>query len=156
MSFWSRFANVFRGERLSREIEEEMESHIAEAVSLGRDASEARRSFGQSLRQREVSRDTRLIPWLDALRADAVFGWRQLQKRKVESAVAILSLGLAFGACTAAFRLIDALLLRPLPIQNAERLYFFRYEGIGVNASPMAGDWCAYPMFQRMRAKVRN
>jgi hypothetical protein len=98
MSFWSRLANVFRGERLSREIEEEIESHLAEAVSRGRDASEARRSFGPSLRQREASRDIRIIPWLDALRADAVFGWRQLHKRKVTSAVAFLSLGLAFGA----------------------------------------------------------
>src|SRR5260370_25585120 len=106
-----------------------MESHIAEALSRGRDASEARRSFGPALRQREASLDIRLIPWLDALRADAVFGWRQIQKRKVTSAVAILSLGLAFGACTSAFRLIDALLLRPLPIKNPERLYLFRYEG---------------------------
>src|SRR5262245_25171294 len=130
MSFWSRFANVFRGGRLSREIDEEMESHIAEALSRGRDASEVRRSFGPALRQREASRDIRLIPWLDALRADAVFGWRQLHKRKVTSAVAILSLGLAFGACTSAFRLIDALLLRPLPIQNAGNLYAFRYQGI--------------------------
>jgi putative ABC transport system permease protein len=156
MSFWSRFANVFRGERLSREIDEEMESHIAEALSRGRDASEARRSFGPALRQREASRDIRLIPWLDALRADAVFGWRQIQKRKVTSAVAILSLGLAFGACTSAFRLIDALLLRPLPIKNPERLYVFRYEGIGFDGSPMVGEWCEYPMFRRMRAKVRD
>jgi len=50
--FWSRFANVFRDERLSREIDVEMESHIAEALSRGRDASEARRSFGSALRHR--------------------------------------------------------------------------------------------------------
>jgi predicted permease len=150
MSFWSRLANVFRGERLSREIEEEMESHIAEAMSHGRDASEAKRAFGPSLQQREASRDLRLIPWLDALRADAVFGWRQLHKRKVTSAVAVLSLGLAFGACTSAFRLIDALLLRPLPVRNPERLYAFRYEGIGFDGTPQIGDGCEYPMFQRM------
>src|SRR5262249_15803640 len=102
MSLWSRFANLFRADRLSREIEQEMESHIAEALSRGRDAGEARRSFGPALHQNEASRDIRLIPWLDALRADAVFGWRQLYKRRAESAVAILSLGLALGACTSA------------------------------------------------------
>src|SRR5215475_986592 len=142
MSFWSRFANVFRGERLSREIDEERESHIEDALSQGRDATEARRSFGPALRQHEASRDIRLIPWLDALRADAMFGWRQLHKRKVTSAVAILSLGLAFGACASAFRLIDALLFRPLPIRNPERLYVFRYEGIGFDGVPRIGDSC--------------
>jgi hypothetical protein len=30
---------------------------------------------------REESRDIRIIPWLESLRADAVFGWRQLMKR---------------------------------------------------------------------------
>ena len=60
---------------------------------------------------------------LDSLRADFIFGWRQLNKRRVTSAVAILSLGLAIGACTAAFSIIDALFLRPLPIANPDRLY---------------------------------
>src|SRR5258708_25498597 len=76
---------------------------------MGRDPAEARRAFGSAVRQREQSRDSRLIPWLDSLRADVVFGWRRLNKNKVTSAAAILSLGLAIGACTSAFRLIDAL-----------------------------------------------
>ena len=63
---------------LSREIDEELESHIAEAIEQGRDPAEARRAFGSVLRNREESRDVRLIAWLDSLRADAVFGWRQL------------------------------------------------------------------------------
>ena len=60
--------------------------------------------------------------WFDSLRADAVFGLRRLRKNKITSAAAILSLALAIGACTSAFRLIDALLLRPLPIAHPERL----------------------------------
>ena len=156
MSLWSRFANVFRGERLSREINEEMESHIAEALSQGRDPSEARRSFGASLRQREASRDIRLIPWLDALRADLVFGSRQLRNRKVTSAVAILSLGLAFGACTSAFRLIDALLLRPLAIRHPERLHLVLFPRIGFDGAPQVGEWCEYPMFQRMLPVLKD
>ena len=45
--------------------------------------------------------------------------------------MAILSLALAIGACTSAFRLIDALLLRPLPIREPERLYALFRKGIG-------------------------
>src|SRR5216684_5969113 len=120
MSLWSRIANVVRGDGLSREIDEELESHIEEAIDQGRDPAEARRAFGSALRQREASRDVRLMAWLDSLRADAVFGWRQLNRHKATSAAAILSLGLAIGACTAAFRLIDALFLRPLPINDPQ------------------------------------
>src|SRR5580704_1348218 len=123
MSLWSRLANVLRGDRLSREIDEEIAAHLEEAVEQGRDPAEARRAFGSALHQREASRDIRLLPWLDSLRADAVFGWRQLMKKKATSAAAVLSLALAIGACTSAFRLIDALLLRPLPVAHPERLY---------------------------------
>src|SRR6267154_4644289 len=130
MSLWSRIANVLRGDRLSRDIDEELESHIAEAIEQGRDPAEARRSFGSALRQREESRDIRLIAWLDSLRADTVFAWRQLRKNRVASAAAILSLALAIGACTSAFRLIDALLLRPLPVKEPERLYVVARQGI--------------------------
>src|SRR5450432_4173077 len=104
----------------------------------------------------DTFRDMRLLPWLDSLRSDAVFGWRQLGKRKATSAVAILSLGLAFGACTGAFRLVDALLLRPLPVKNPGRLYVLQYEGIGFGGGPAKGEWCEYPMFQRMRPKVQD
>jgi hypothetical protein len=62
MSLWSRIANVFRGERLSREIDEEFQAHIEEAIAEGRDPA----AFGSTLRQREESRDVRLIVWLDS------------------------------------------------------------------------------------------
>ena len=91
MSLWRRIANVLGGERLNREIDEELEAHIAEAVAQGRNPAEARRAFGSALRHREGSRDARLLTWLDSLRADFVFGWRQLRKAKVTSAAAILS-----------------------------------------------------------------
>ncbi len=81
MSAWSRIVNVLRGDQTIREIDEELESHIAEAGEQGRDPAEVRRAFGSALRRREESRDIRLMPWLDALRADAVFGWRQLHSR---------------------------------------------------------------------------
>ncbi len=155
MSLWTRMANVVRGERLNREIEEELEAHVEEAIAQGRDPAEARRAFGSRLRHGEESRDFRVISWMDALRADAVFGWRQIGKTKITSAAAILSLALGIGACTAAFRLIDALLLRPLPVANAERLHVIAFEGTGPNGK-MTYDSCSYPMFRQMRADVKE
>jgi putative ABC transport system permease protein len=156
MSLWSRIGNVLRGDRLNREIDEELEAHIEEAIAHGRDPIEVRRAFGSALRHRENSRDVRLVAWLEFLRADAVFGWRQLNKTKITSAAAILSLALAIGACTSAFRLIDALLLRPLPVANPERLYDLSRQGIGPEGKPQTFDGWAYPDFQLMRAAVAN
>ncbi len=156
MSLWSRFGNALRGDRLSREIDEEFEAHIAEGVAQGRDPGEVRRAFGPKLSRREQSRDLKIITWLDSLRADMIFGWRQLMKRKVTSAAAILSLALGIGACTSAFRLIDALLLRPLPIANPERLYDLYREQIGFDGKPGTFDGWAYPVFHQMRDAVKD
>jgi predicted permease len=156
MSLWSRIVNVLRGDRLSREIDEEFQSHIEEAIEQGRDPAEARRAFGAALRLREESRDVRLIAWLDSLRADAIFGWRQLKKNKVTSAAAILSLALGIGACTGAFRLIDALLLRPLPVAEPEQLYALARQAIGPEGKPLTFDGWAYPAFRLMRAAVKG
>jgi len=156
MSLWSRIANVFRGDRLSREIDEEFEAHIREAIERGRDPQEARRAFGSRLRQRDESRDIRVVAWLDSVRADTVFGWRQLMKRKVTSGAAILSLALAIGACTSAFRLIDALLLRPLPVAAPEQLYALWRHEIFFDGTPQTFDGWAYPAFRLMRAAVKD
>ncbi len=156
MSLWSRLVNIFRGEQLSREIDDELQSHMAEAIEHGRDPIEVRRAFGSALNHREQSQDIRIVPWLDSLRADSIYGWRQLWKRKVTTAAAVLSLALAIGACTSAFRLIDALLLRPLPISEPERLYSVSRRGVGPDGQPASfGHW-AYPSFELMRAAVKD
>lgn len=156
MSFWSRIANAFRGNQLNRDIDEEMESHIAEAIEVGRDPAEVRRAFGSALRKREESREAKLIPWIDSVRADAVFGLRQLKKNKVASAAAILSLALGIGACTSAFRLIDAVLLRPLPVAHPEQLYILGRLGIFQGGEAQVSYASEYPMFREMRNAVRD
>jgi predicted permease len=156
MSWWSRLANVFRPDRLSRDIDEELQAHIDEAVDRGRDPAEAHRSLGPALRLREESRDMRLLTWLDSLRTDAAFGWRQLLKNKVASAAAILSLALGIGACTGAFRLIDALLLRPLPVTEPDRLYVLARQGIDPGGHFRTTDSTEYPTFQLERAAVKD
>jgi putative ABC transport system permease protein len=152
MALLSRLLNVFRSDRVAGEIDEELHSHLEEAAAQGRDPLEARRALGSPLRLREESRDTRVIAWLDSLRVDLVFAWRQLGKRKVTSLAAILSLGLAIGACLSAFRIIDALFFRPLPISHPERLYALTFHGTDVNGKVDISDACNYPLFRQMTA----
>lgn len=151
MSLWSRLTNALRPGRLEGDLEEEMQSHLAEAAQQGRDPQEARRAFGPQLQQREHSRDLKIAAWLDSLRADTVFSWRQILKNKAVFGAAILSLALATGACTAAFRLVDALLLRPLPVAHPERLYTYAYQEEDAKGSKDIGDGCSYPLFRRLR-----
>ncbi len=156
MAWWARVVNIFRGDRLSREIEEELESHLEEAIRQGRDLDEARQAFGPPLRLSEQSRDIRIVGCLDSLRADTVFGWRQLRKNRLASAAAILSLGLAIGACTSAFRLIDALLLRPLPVAAPERLYAMGRQQTRWDGAVGTYSGWAYPAFRLMRAALKD
>jgi len=156
MSLRTRLLNAFRGDRLNREIDEEFQSHIDEAIENGASPAEARKAFGSLLRQREASRDVRLSAHLDSLRADAVFGWRQMMRHKITSAAAILSLALAIGSCTAAFRLIDAILLRPLPVSQPDRIFALNRYAIAPDGQAGSYDSFAYPDFQQMRAAVKG
>ena len=156
MSLWSRISNAVRGERLNREIEEELQAHIEEAVASGRDPREARRAFGSTLRAREASHSIRTAEWLESVVADVSFGWRQLRRNKVASAAAVLSLALGIGSCVAAFRLIDALLWRPLPIANSSKLYVLSRKMIGLYGRPVEDGYWSTPDFKLMRDAVKD
>jgi predicted permease len=155
VAIWRRVTNLFRAEQLNHEIDEELQSHLDEAAEHGRDAREVRRAFGSPLRHREASRDAHLVNWLDCLRSDTVFGLRQLRKNKITSLAAVLSLALAIGSCMAAFRLIDAVLFRPLPVASADRLYEVSRHAVLNNESFTYDAW-SYPSFQTMRAAVKD
>lgn len=157
MSMWSRIRNVFRSDEVNRELDEELQAHLKEASARGREKTEVRRALGSPLRHREASRDSRMLPWLDSLRADVIFGWRQLKKNRAVSVAAILSLGLAIGSCTAAFRLVDALLLRPLPVASPERLRFV--VATYVNERTGKPDWndaSTYPLYRLYREALKD
>ena len=156
MSLLSRIANVFRAERLNREIDEELESHIEEAIAAGRNPAEARRALGRALCHREAGHGVRVAGWLESLVADLGFGWRQLRRNKVTSTAAILSLALGIGSCVAAFRLIDALLWRPLPIANASKLFVLSRKMIGLYGKPIEDGHWATPEFKLMGDAVKD
>ncbi len=156
MSLWTRIGNVFCTDRVNRELDEEFQSHTDEAIAAGRDPEEVRRSFGSMLRQREASRGVRVAAWLDGVRADVIFGWRQLRRNRVTSAAAVLSLALAMGACVSAFRLIDALVWRPLPVAHAKRLFVISRDELTFDGKPQNFDGWAYPDFALMRSAAQG
>ena len=155
MSLWSRISNAVHGERLNREIDEELQSHIEEAIASGRDPKEAHRAFGSALHAREASH-IRAAGWLESLLADVGFGWRQLCRNKVTSVAAVLSLALGIGSCVAAFRLIDALLWRPLPISDPGNLYVLSHKMTGFDGKPVEDGHWATPDFKLMRDAVKD
>lgn len=156
MSFLTKLKNVFRRARLQNELDEELHSHLAEAAGEGRSAEEVRRSFGNYTNTREASRDLKIFTSLDNLRSDVVFGLRQLSKNKIATAAAVLSLGLAIGACSASFRLIDALFLRPLPVYDPASLHIVSFLETRQDGSRDLETICEYPMFRMMREATAN
>ena len=155
MSLTSRILNVFRRRHVDADIDEEIQSHLADAQAEGRDATEASRAFGSRLRTREAVRDAIVATWLESLVCDAVFGWRQLLKNRIASAAAILSLALGIGASMAAFQLIDAFFLRPLPVISPQQLHVLAYDSL-FEGRISTSDRFDYPGFQRLRAAVAD
>ena len=96
-------------------------------MAPGEAADSVRRRFGSQLQVRETSHDVKVVLWLESLFQDIRFGCRVLWKDRAVTAAAVLSLALSFGACSAAFSLIDALMLRPLPVAHADRLFYLTY-----------------------------
>ena len=156
MSWVSRAVNAFRGGRLDRELEEELRFHyearveelVRGGMSLREAERQARQRMGNGLVFREQGRDVRLAPRLEAVWKDARFGIRMLAKDRAVTTAAVVSLALAIGACTAAFALIDAAILRKLPVRDPDRLVHIMYH-IG---NPTPAISFSYPTLERMRA----
>jgi predicted permease len=146
---------------VEREIDEELQFHVDErmraltAEGLSREAAAARiaRQFGSQVRLREQSRDVRLLPWLDSLGRDVRLGARMLRRNALVTTAAIVSLSLALGACIAAFSLVDALILRPLPVRQPERLIYLDFPGPNPDVSDNA---FSDPAFVRLRDAGRG
>jgi predicted permease len=147
MSLWSRLVNVFRSDHLIRELDEELASHVAEAIAHGRDPEEARRAFGAPLRQREASRDIKRLVWLDDFLTDLRYAIRTLWRQPGFLAAAVLSLGLGLGANTAIFSLIDAVMLRAMPVAEPQRLVQITRSYAG----GQTGGSFSFPLFEYLR-----
>ena len=82
----------------------------------------ARRALGSAAHAADLHRDARTFAWIDDMRRDMVHGLRSLRRTPGFTTIAVLTLALGIGANTAIFSVISAVLLRPLPYRDADRL----------------------------------
>src|SRR5690348_11501675 len=130
MSVLRRVANLFHRSKLDQEIEAELRSHVemrtADNIAAGMPPEDARRDallrFGNrnALKERVTEADAHMF--LDSFWRDLRYGLRMLRNNPGFTAIAVLSLALGIGANTAIFTLIDAVMLRMLPVQNPQEL----------------------------------
>ena len=141
---------VFARKRLEVDLDKELrfhfESQVADKVRSGIPESEARRltrlEFGGIDQVKEDCRESRGTLWLESIGQNVRYGVRQLLKSPGFSLIAIISLALGIGANTAIFSLLNAILLRPLPVQNpGELLLFGNGEAHGATLSVPDGNW---------------
>lgn len=107
-----RFLNLFRSRLLDEDIREELDFHRSQSSG----------AFGNVTRIHEEAREASTYVWLETILQDVRYGLRQLGKSPLISAAAVLSLALGIGANTAIFSLINAVLIRSLPVSHPEEL----------------------------------
>ena len=147
---WRRFVFVLRRRRFERELEEEMHLHLEMKARADGGTEEAhyraRRQFGNNLLLREQSRELWGWRWLEDLAQDLRYALRVLRRNPGFATVALLTLALGIGANTAIFSVLNAVLIRELPVRQPEDL--LRVAPIGERGEDMA---FSYPFFRALR-----
>jgi predicted permease len=123
---------IFGRSRWERDLDEELRSHVehraADLIRGGQSPGDAERQarleLGSGETYREECRRSYGLHWLDVPAQDLRYAVRALRRSPGFTAVAVLSLALGIGANTAVFGVLEALVLRPLPVQSPEELVF--------------------------------
>jgi putative ABC transport system permease protein len=155
-----RLVGTLRSRRADADLQEELRLHMElaaeDAQRRGESVRTARVRTGGATQAMDALRDQRGWPWLQSVCADVVFAWRQLNKHRTTTVAAVLSLGVAVGATTAAFRLLDAVFWRSLPIVQPERVFVLGWNTTTSRGEPEYRDDFDYPTFRRYRAAVEE
>ena len=162
MSWFSRLIHAVNPRRLDHDLAEELQDHLerraSELSQKGMNAEEATRQaqvrFGNVTRLCEQSRDFRLWTTLEGTFQDIRYAWRGMRKGPAFTATAVLSLGLAIGANTAIYSIVDAAVLRPLPVAQPKELFALSSPGISdIGSVVVQGrDSFSYPMYMQFVA----
>jgi putative ABC transport system permease protein len=136
MQLWSKLKfvarNLLRKQQLESQLDEELRSYAGmvadEKIAAGIPPSEARRTtladLGGIEQVKQSVRDRRTGAALELLWQDVRYAVRQLARNRAFTLTAVITLGLGIGATTAIFSAVYALLLRPLPYPDANRLMY--------------------------------
>jgi predicted permease len=130
VSLWNRVVGSTRRQREAAELEEEMRFHremlerdaLADGVAAAAAPYAAKRRFGNQTFLREESANMWRIQPVETTAQDLRYALRFLRRSPVFTTVAILSLALGIGANSAVFTLINALIVRPLPVREPGEL----------------------------------
>ncbi len=164
MSWISRIKNGLFPRKLDDQLREEMSDHLARRAAALRDRGlspeEAKRQasirFGNVTQLREQSREIRLSAMLESTLQDVRYSWRGILKSPAFAITAILSLALAIGANTAIYSIVDAAMLRPLPVAEPDRLIRLALPRIDEPGSDSSAEdeSFSYPLYLQFRTAV--
>jgi len=164
---WRWLLSLLRRGRYEREMEEEIRFHLEMQTEQNLEAGmatqeahyAARRQLGNQTWLKEVSREMWSLNSIETLIQDLRFGARMLAKNVSFTLIAVMTLALGIGANTAIFSVVNAVLLRPLPFQDADRLMMLgtvdtrKGNGLGSVSYPNFADWRAQSgSFERLAA----
>ena len=143
-----RFHSLLRRSRAESDLEREIDLHIeqltkqyiAEGMSEDQARVLARREFGPVNFTKEQCRDMRRLNLVEDFAKDLVYASRLLTKSPGFTLTAMLSLALGIGANTVVFSVLNALVLRPLPVAAPDRIYFVNNSGRPANSFPNYRD----------------
>ncbi len=160
LQLWNRLLYYLRRDQFDHELAEEMKFHLElkmeENLQSGMKPAEARsaaqRQFGNQTLLKEVSREMWRVRSIETLFQDLRYGLRVLLKQPSFTCMAVLTLALGIGSNTAIFSLLDAVLLKMLPVKNPERLVFLERIG-GAPLGPKRSSNLSYAFFEQLRAR---
>ena len=132
-------------------IERETEDNIARGMPPKEARYAALRKFGNVTRVKEDAWELWSWVWLEQLGKDIRFALRMLAKNPGFTAVAVLTLALGIGANATIFTLLDALVLRPVPVSHAERLF-----GLQIKSPQGVDGSLSYLDYEDMRQQVKS